>query len=220
MAEANPATSASLRHIRDSGSLSSESAPTLGDSVPMCQQAVTEAIQRCLPAEYDKVEKLLFRLAREWKALSSDDGCPIGVREFVRRWFDEGGHTLEHSFDAVWLVFLANCDRVKFARGQGPTEVALARAREKEPCSVALQFTDERIRLLVMLCRELQILSGQSPFHLSCRKAGELIGVPFKLANLFLGGLRKEGILEEIAKGGICARGKLATRWRFAGAAE
>ncbi len=73
---------------------------------------------------------------------------------------------------------------------------------------------------VVVACRELQLLSGVSPFFLSCRTAGELIGLSHDTANVLLKGLCREGILEEIAKGGITARGSLATRWRFVASME
>ncbi len=207
-------TSASLRDIRHSV------ARPLGNSVtpPLCQtgmEAIGAAIQRCLPGDYDRADNLLFRLAREWKALASDDDCPVGVREFVRHWFDAGGHTVEGSFDVVWLCFLVACESVKFPKGTGPVELAMEAAKGEPWPSAALRFEDERVRLLVSVCCKLQLLSGPSPFYLSCRMAGELIGVSHDTANVLLRGLGREGILDEIAKGGITARGKLATRWRF-----
>lgn len=132
-------------------------------------------------------------------------------------WHDAGGNVFGETIDVIWLRFLDCCDRVRFPKGTSPAELALERAKTNPLPSVARRFDDPSVQLLVAVCHELQRLSGSSPFFLSCRTAGELIGVPHHLANVLLRGLARDGVLREIAKGGISARGKLATRWRFVG---
>jgi hypothetical protein len=38
-------------------------------------------------------------------------------------------------------------------------------------------FTDERVRLLTAICREIQVLTGSNPFFLPTRKLGEILGI-------------------------------------------
>ena len=205
-----PTTSASQM------SLSPYDAPSLSLlSNSVSTSDIEAAICRCLPDKYDKLKRVIFRLAREWKALCSDDGCEIGVREFVKLWFDAGGKDLEESFDVAWLYFLDACERVRLPKGRSPAELALERAKSNELPMAARKYDDDRVRLLVAVCRELQVLAGPSPFFLSYRMAGELIGVPKDRAGSLLCGLSRDGVLTLIAKGDITARGKLATRWRF-----
>lgn len=65
------------------------------------------------------------------------------------------------------------------------------------------------------VCRELRLESGPQPYHLSCWLPGEVIDKPKDRAIILLHGLSRDGVLEEMAKGGMTTRGKLATRWRF-----
>lgn len=94
-------------------------------------------------------------------------------------------------------------------------EVAVEMAKASTPPAVALRYQNKNVRLLISMCRKLQELKGREPFHLSCRKAGELLDIPKDEANALLHVLANEGILKLVAKGSISARGKLASRWRF-----
>lgn len=216
MSANNATTSAS--HVSlcnsDAAVLSHSASQSLRHSVSLSER-IEAAIRRCLPGKYDKIERLLFKMAREWKAIASDADGEITTHEFVRRWFNAGGKELEESFSVVWLVFLDCFDRVRLPKGTSPAELAFERAKSNPLPRAARQYDDHRVQLLVAYCRELQILNGPHPFHLSCRMAGDRIGESKDLANALLHGLSRDGVLEEIVKGSISARGKLATRWRF-----
>jgi hypothetical protein len=43
-------------------------------------------------------------------------------------------------------------------------------------------FTDERIRLLAAICREMQVLTADNPFFLPTRKLGEILRVHYTQA--------------------------------------
>ncbi len=89
----------------------------------------------------------------------------------------------------------------------------ISSALSLKPPSVAEQFEDERIRLLVALCHELQGASGEQPFYLACRKAGELVGMDHMTAWRYLCLLRHEGILAAVTVG--TKESQKATRWRY-----
>ena len=52
-----------------------------------------------------------------------------------------------------------------------------ADAAESMPEAVELGYEDPATHRLMKLCRELQRASGKSPFFLSCRTAGGLLGI-------------------------------------------
>jgi hypothetical protein len=90
---------------------------------------------------------------------------------------------------------------------------ALANAIAAELPEAAIVYEQEQLRLLVSLCRELQRVSGDSPFFLSCRTAERLLGVPFKTTNRWLFLLVEERVLALVTKGD--ASSMLASRYRY-----
>jgi hypothetical protein len=56
-------------------------------------------------------------------------------------------------------------------------------------------FTDDRIKLLAAICRELQILTKEHPFFIPTRKIGEILDVHWTLAARWLRALETLGII-------------------------
>ena len=77
----------------------------------------------------------------------------------------------------------------------------LERADKAEQTAAALGYGSPETRRLVMLCRELQRASGSGPFFLSCRTAGELLGLDHMTAWRRLQVLRLDGVIEETCRG-------------------
>jgi hypothetical protein len=67
-------------------------------------------------------------------------------------------------------------------------------------------FTDERIRLLAAICRELQVLTRNNPFFLPTRKLGEILGVHWTLAGRWLRALEVLGLIH-LAPSEVSRRG-------------
>ena len=67
--------------------------------------------------------------------------------------------------------------------------------------AVAQDYNTEAMLRLVVICRELQRARGEGPFYLSCRKAGQLIGVDHDTASRWLRVLVVDGILVPAWKG-------------------
>ena len=72
---------------------------------------------------------------------------------------------------------------------------AYMRASAK-PLPVVFGCSDERIRRLAGMCRELHILLGDQPFYLPTRKVAELFGVHWTSIGIWLRGLE---VLKHIA---------------------
>ncbi len=172
------------------------------------------AIERTQPQFPGQRKRCLFELARELKAIpafadaSARDLQPIVV-EWCRRAESMMGD--EHDVDDSVAEFVFGWDRVRFPAGNGPLVIAIQRMEESSVPAEAQQFTSHATRKLVHLCCELQGLSGDSPFYLSCRVAGTVVGLEKTIAWKRLGLLRSCGIIELVQPG---TNGR-ATRYRY-----
>jgi hypothetical protein len=96
--------------------------------------------------------------------------------EFVfERWCLVAQRFWRHTRDDYWAEFLEACYYARIGLEQDPVELALTRARKMALPEVT-GFTDERIRVLAAICREMQRLVGNSSFYLPTRKLGQLLG--------------------------------------------
>ena len=77
----------------------------------------------------------------------------------------------------------------------------------------AEKYRNLPLRRLVLLCRQLQQTSGDQPFFLGCRTAGELLGINHVLAAKFL----KLLVCEHILSIALAGTTKKATRYRYLG---
>jgi hypothetical protein len=107
--------------------------------------------------------------------------------------------------DDYYAEFLEAYGYARMGLDENPIEVAISRARSA-PLPELPGFSDERIRLLAAICRELQILTGDHPFFVPTRKVGELLGVHYTLAARWLRVLGFLGIIH-LAPGEVRKRG-------------
>jgi hypothetical protein len=78
---------------------------------------------------------------------------------------------------------------------------------------IALKYDVIEVRRLIVLCRALQKVAGDKPFFLTCRTAGQLLGISHVLANKWLRLLVIEEVLSQVSVG---TQGK-ASRYRYLG---
>ena len=88
-------------------------------------------------------------------------------------------------------------------------------AETRESPAEAARYEQPELKKLVAICRELQRISGTSPFFLSCRTAGQLLGVNHSTANRWLYLLAKGGVIVETSKGERSTR--RASQYRYLG---
>jgi hypothetical protein len=74
------------------------------------------------------------------------------------------------------LEFLNAYRKAKFPPGSRTLAKAWAPAQKATPPPEAMQFQNPELRLLVSLCRELQLEAGERPFYLASRTARKLLG--------------------------------------------
>ena len=91
------------------------------------------------------------------------------------------------------------------------------KAIQLEPPKVAIEKypNHNKLKILVSLCSELQQAAGQTPFFLSVRTAGRLLGVsPMQVSRWFFL-LESDGIIRVVAKGGTAENPRKATRYLY-----
>jgi hypothetical protein len=139
-----------------------------------------DLIAQVAPTDYHQNNASLFKLGR---LVRSYEGAirRLAIEaelEFVfDRWCLGARHFWRPGLtrDDYWAEFL---DAYRYARmglDENPIEVAVSRAKTA-PLPQVRGFTDERIRLLAAICREMQEITGAAPFFLPTRKLGEILG--------------------------------------------
>lgn len=176
---------------------------------------VEKAITDSLPKGPGKRNKQVFELARALKAIPElADASAKDLEPYVRRWHELAKPIIRtQPLEETRIDFLRAWPRVKFPKGAEPIQAIFEAAKAVEPPAVALEYEQPELRLLVILCRELQRAAGDRPFYLSCRTAGRLLGVDHATAWRWLFLLKADGVLDEVCKGSQA--GRKATRYRY-----
>jgi hypothetical protein len=140
-------------------------------------------ITQVAPTDYHQNNASLFKLARLVKSYENAIGRPATVleRQFVfDRWclLARRCWRPELTRDDYYAEFLDACSYARIGLDENPIEVAVSRAKAA-PLPQVQGFTDERIRLLVAICREMQQITGANPFFLPTRTLDEILRVHF-----------------------------------------
>lgn len=181
------------------------------------QDAIEHAITSTLPKAPGQRNKLVFVLARALKAIPGICDAPAKeLCSIVRRWHQLALPVITtEPFEETWIDFLKAWPKVKFPLGADPMTDILQRAVSSPVPKAAEPYEQQRLRLLVALCRELQASAANEPFYLSCRTAGRLLEVDHMTANRWLFLLESDGLLT-VAQRGSRETNK-ATRFRYRG---
>lgn len=181
------------------------------------QDAIEHAITSTLPTAPGQRNKLVFVLARALKAIPGICDAPAKeLDSIVRRWHQLALPVITtEPFEETWIDFLKAWPKVKFPLGADPMTDILQRAISNPMPKAAERYEQQRLRLLVSLCRELQASAASEPFYLSCRTAGRLLEVDHMTANRWLFLLESDGLLTVTQKGS--RETNKATRYRYCG---
>jgi hypothetical protein len=180
---------------------------------------VQEAILQTLPDCQGRRNRQLFDLARALKAIPRLTDAPLEALEpYVRAWHRLGiarNVIATEAFDESRIDFGRAWPKVKFPRGSGIMVSLLGRAIQHSQPRAAEKYELPGVRLLLCLCRELQRQSGEKPFYLGCRTAGQLLGVDHVTAWRWLWLLANRKDIEEVEKGDL--RKRRASSYRYRG---
>jgi hypothetical protein len=180
---------------------------------------IEAALQCSTPREAHQNHGYVFTLARAVKAMEKKQARLWShgeKRKLFHLWLERAAPHLKKSqnVDEYWFEFLEAYDNAIYVLGFDVIQNAWKSTNSKDPPAAANQFQSDKIRLLVSLCRELQILSGEKAFFLSCRTVQRLFNLESHArAAAWLKGLTQDGILKVIKQGGPDTN--KATRYRY-----
>ncbi len=182
-------------------------------------QRIQAAIDATLPKGPAERNDQIFQYARHLKSIPQlADATPESLEPFVRRWHSQALLVITtKSFTETLIDFLRAWKRVRFPAGIAAIGPIFQRAIVAELPEAARRYDDEpNLQLLVSLCRELQRSAGDSPFFLSCAKAGELMGLQPMTIWRWLELLKAHKVLELTTKGTTGLKGR-AGEYRYLG---
>jgi len=172
--------------------------------------SLTDLISQLAPTGYHQNNASLFKLARLVRSYENAVGRPATVQELgfvfdrwclvARRFWRP-----ELTRDDYYAEFLEAYSYARFGLDENPIELAVSRAKAG-PLPEVQGFTDERIRLVVAICRELQKITGANPFFLPTRKLGEILSVHWTRVGRWLRAIEALGIIR-LADGEVRQRG-------------
>ncbi len=169
-------------------------------------------VKKDIPRHPGEWRRRLFRLSRR---IHADPGFasmpPEHFRSAVVRWHQLAGATVP-AFDEVWVEFLYGFPMVNSPLPEGGFLEAVAQ-------EVATMKLDEcryqgTHRKLYKVCLALHRMTKGRPFYLSCRWAGELVGVSHPVAYKALRALEADGVIV-VVKRGKFGKGEDATTYRI-----
>ena len=177
---------------------------------------VLKAISQTCPTKPGVRNNEIFEFARHLKSRPEyAEADPRDLEEFVRLWWERARPFIgTKDFDDTRLDFIKGWRKVKFPVGAGPLADALKRADALPIPKAAERYTDPKRQRLVGLCRELQEITPNTPFFLSCRTAGDSLGIEYQNANRWLMLLCEDEILKLDDPGTRGANGR-AARYRY-----
>ena len=185
-------------------------------SVPLFQ-SIEDIVQYSLPSTTNRNHKWLWKLARGNLNLELIDGksSPEKLTQIFDRWYLLATPHLdkELSRDRYFMEFMGAYANAKIPLGEDGVTEAWKRAQQKPlPPEALAAFTDHKLRMVVALCRELQIVWGDKPFPLSCRTLASLLGKEtYMTTSRWLTALCAMGFLKLVEKGTQVENGKAST---------
>jgi hypothetical protein len=185
----------------------------VGDTCVQIQAFLSgnDLITQVAPTDYHQNNASLFKLGRLVKSYENAIGRPAThlELEFVfDRWCFHARRFWRPGLmrDDYYAEFLEAYGYARIGLDENPIELAVNRARSA-PLPELQGFTDERVRLLAAVCREIQQITGTNPFFLPTRKLGKILGVHYTRVALWLRVLQKPLRIIYLAPGEVRRRG-------------
>jgi hypothetical protein len=179
------------------GSYSSIDAFISGDLIP-----------QIAPTDFHQNNASLFKLARSVRGYEAVTGR-VAIKEELQivfdRWCSVARQFWRHTRDDYWAEFLQAYHYARIGLNQDPLELAFDRSKAIALPDVA-GFSDERVRVLAAICREMQLLVGNSSFFLPTRNVGRLLGAHWSTVARWLVNLEVLGVIS-LAPGEVRRRG-------------
>ncbi len=146
------------------------------------------------------------------------DADPKQFYSVVKEWHKKALPNIRtKEFEETWIDFLKGWEKIKWKIGDKPMAQIFERAIRFEPPKIAVEKypKNNKLKILVSLCRELQRAAGNSPFFLSARTAARLLNSYPMQTSRWLWLLETDDILKVVSKGKMTKTGGIATRFRY-----
>lgn len=181
-----------------------------GDSAQIREFFSDSRLAEIIPAACRQNNSSLFMLARlkkDYETLISREALNHEREYMFNRWAERSARFWRpgRTRDQYYEEFLEACSYARIGLHENPFPEAANRARNA-PLVEVPGLTSGDIRLLAAICRELQKMTGSSPFFVPTRQAGELLGVHWGTVARWLRVLEVVGVIE-LAPGEARKRG-------------
>jgi hypothetical protein len=201
------------RHKRTEDNLSHIYTSSESFSPLLCSSVADVIIpSKYLPNRPGQRNNALFKYTRFLKAKFPNHRAE-DMRQLIKLWHSQAAPNIKTlDFAITWSDFFHGWSNVKYPEGLVLSKILnrMSTGNFDSDRFERLGYGNEAIKL-AHLCRELQIEAGNSPFFLSCRIAGEVVGIAFHNAAKILNTFVKDQILELVEIGRM---GK-ASRYRY-----
>jgi len=163
----------------------------------------------------------VFKFARALKAFELTVDTRLPQRELPSAfniWWKLAASTLPTDTDReeCLFLFLDAYAKAKTPLGSNVIQIALDRIKSSPPPPEVNRYESPKLKTLVHLCYELQLLAGENSFFLSVRDAASAIGLSKKSlmsVSSYMKGLIRDGIIKETEPSIRIER--RATRYRY-----
>lgn len=184
---------------------------------------ILEVLQKAMPTDegFGPIgNEPVFRLCQYLKGVMPEGATSDELHPIILQWWERSKAVLIgkgiDDFTTVWIMFCDLWDtpgRIKYPK-RNSLQTAIARAKvQTQDRPELLPLADKKLILLGHVCYELQRLSGNEPFFLSGKDAGQAVGMCEKSGGLALKYLQRKKIIERVKPG---YTGK-STEYRYIG---
>jgi len=177
-------------------------------------KSIEQAVELSLPTQPRRNNRSLFLLARA--LISLERITPVSTADRLRAfsmWYERTGNLgfIRHTREQYQLEFMNAIRSAEHPLGESPIDEAWKKVQtEPLPLEAAI-FDEETPRKIMALCVHLDRATA-SPWYLSCRTAGKLLGLSHTACSVWLGGFVRMGLLNVMEPG----TKQRATRYRCA----
>ncbi len=144
-------------------------------------------------------------MVRDYENAKRQRATEAELQAVFNRWCVVARPFWRHTRDDYYAEFLEAYGYARIGLHENRIEVAVSRAKAAALPKVQ-GFADERIRLLVAICREIQQITGPNPFFVPTRKLGEILGTHYTQVARWLRALAVIKIIH-LAPGEVRMRG-------------
>jgi len=163
-----------------------------------------------VPTDFHQNNSSLFKLAQFVRDYESVVARAASDREktcVFERWCQAARRFWRPklSRDDYYAEFLMADSYARIGLSENPLALAVSRAKNA-PLPEVKGFTSQGVRLLAAICRELQGITGKSPFFVPTRSLGEILGAHWTTVGNWLRALEILGVIH-LAPGEVRKRG-------------